>query len=91
MVVPADTTVGVTVVPCRASAERADGEDLVRQLDRRVDPALGLEPGVRGAPEHLHLVERNALALDLERPAVGGRLEHERGDTATRLVLDETP
>ena len=44
----------------------------------RVHAALGLEPGVRGAAGHAHLVERDALARDLERAAVGGGLEHER-------------
>ena len=47
--VPARVTVGVTVVPGSGRRSADDGQQLVGQLDGRVDALLGLEPGVRGA------------------------------------------
>ena len=59
-------------------AQRRHRQQLVRQLQGRVDAALRLEAGVRGPPGHPHLVQRDALALGLERAAVGRRLQHQR-------------
>ena len=41
------------------------------ELDGRVDAALGLQPGVRSASGDADVVQRDALALGLERSAVG--------------------
>ena len=61
----------------------------MRELDGRVDAALRLEPGVRRPAHRAHLVQRHALARGLQRAAVRGRLEHERGAAARRLRLDQ--
>ncbi len=57
----------------------------MRELDGRVGAALGFEAGVRGAACDVQLVGRHPLARELERAAVGRRLEHECGVRTGRL------
>ena len=63
----------------------------MRRLDEGVDALLRLQTGVGGPPADLDVVHPDALAPDLQRPAVGGRLEHEHLATRHRPLLDELP
>ena len=58
-------------------AELVDREHLVGGLDERVDALLRLQPGVRRPAVDDDLEVAGALAADLDRPAVGRRLEHQ--------------
>ena len=75
IVVPAASTVGVTVVPASASPSAAIASTWCASSMVALTPRSGSRPGVRGAPGDAHLVARHALACELERAAVGGGLE----------------
>ena len=70
-------------------AELVDGEDLVGGLDERVHALLRLQSGMRRSAVDDDVEVAGALATDLDRPAVGGRLEDEHRPARPRPLLDQ--
>ena len=88
--VPADATVGVTVVPTSGVLELADDEHLPRDASISVfTPFSGSRPACAGAPVDRHLERPGALPAGLEQPAVGRLFEHSARSTDRCPFLDE--
>ena len=80
----------------RANARRrvghpVHGGDLVGQLLDRRDAGPRAVAGVRGAAADVELVAGQTRAGRGDRPVLHRRLEHERGPSAGRELLDERP